>query len=144
MKSHITTPCLPQSESETAGQLFDNWFDPIEAGLRDRVRQLLRAMFEGELDELLARSRYARRAKLAKRDSGEPVGVTGHRHGHRSRSLLGTFGRLEIELPRARLNTADGKTTEWKSQRTQGSLISLAFVCFAGIVSGAVAGSGWK
>ena len=44
------------------------------------------------------------------------MGVTGHRHGHRSRSLLGTFGRLEIELPRARLNTADGKTTEWKSQ----------------------------
>src|SRR5215211_3254820 len=43
-------------------------------------------------------------------------GVTGHRHGHRSRSLLGTFGRMQIEVPRARLNTADGKTTEWKSQ----------------------------
>ena len=39
-----------------------------------------------------------------------------HRHGHRSRSLLGSFGRVEIEVPRARLNTADGKTTEWKSK----------------------------
>jgi hypothetical protein len=32
MISHITTSCLPQSETETAVQLFDNWFDPIEAG----------------------------------------------------------------------------------------------------------------
>ena len=29
---------------------------------------------------------------------------------------MGTFGKVEIEVPRARLNTADGKTTEWKSQ----------------------------
>src|SRR6202023_379162 len=37
------------------------------------------------------------------------------RHGHRSRSLLGTFGPVEIAVPRARLDTAEGKTTEWKS-----------------------------
>jgi hypothetical protein len=37
-------------------------------------------------------------------------------HGHRSRSLLGTFGPVKVEVPRARLNTADGKTTEWKSR----------------------------
>ena len=115
MTSDSTTACLPQSEIETAEHLFDNWFDPIEAGLRDRVRELLQAMLEGELDEVLARSRYVRRAKPADGDANA-VGVTGHRHGHRSRSLLGTFGRLEIEMPRARLNTADGKTTEWKSQ----------------------------
>jgi putative transposase len=42
--------------------------------------------------------------------------VTGHRHGHRSRSLMGTFGRTEIEVPRARLDGVDGKTTEWKSK----------------------------
>jgi hypothetical protein len=28
----------------------------------------------------------------------------------------GSFGPIEIAVPRARLNTADGKTTEWKSQ----------------------------
>jgi hypothetical protein len=39
MTSHITTSCLPQSEIETSGQLFDNQLDPIEAGLRDRVRE---------------------------------------------------------------------------------------------------------
>src|SRR5258708_1671274 len=31
-------------------------------------------------------------------------------------SLTGTFGPIEIAVPRARLTTADGKTTEWKSQ----------------------------
>src|SRR5205807_48275 len=41
--------------------------------------------------------------------------VAGHRHGSRTRSLVGTFGPTEIEVPRARLDTADGKTTEWRS-----------------------------
>jgi hypothetical protein len=116
MTSHSTTPCLSQSEIATAEHLFDNWFDPIETGLRDRAREFLQAMFEAELDEALARSRYARRAKPSSDDSKETVGVSGHRHGHRSRSLLGTFGQVEIAVPRARLDTPDGKTTEWKSR----------------------------
>jgi len=116
MTRHSTTPCLPQSEIETTGQLFDNWFDPIEAVVRDRAREFLQAMLEAELDEALARSRYARRGKPSSSDSEEAVAVTGHRHGHRSRSLLGTFGKVEIAVPRARLNTPDGKTTEWKSR----------------------------
>jgi transposase-like protein len=114
MTSHITTPCLPQSEIETATHLFDNWFDPIETELRDRVREFLQAMLEAELDEALGRSRYSRRTQSC--DSEAPTKVTGHRHGHRSRSLLGTFGQVKVDVPRARLNTPDGKTTEWKSR----------------------------
>jgi hypothetical protein len=98
-----TTPCVAQSEIETTGELFDNWFDPIEAGLRDRTREFLQAMFEAELEEVLARSRYSRRAKSPSGDSKDAAAVTGHRHGHRSRSLLGTFGKVEIAVPRARL-----------------------------------------
>jgi putative transposase len=116
MTSNSSTPCLPQSEIETAGHLFDNWFDPIEAGLWDRAREFLQAMLEAELDEVLARSRCVRRAKSPSGDTEELPGVTGHRHGHRPRSLLGTIGRMEIEMPRARLNTPDGKTTEWRSR----------------------------
>ena len=116
MTSHSTTPCLPQSEIETAEQLFDTWFDPIEVGLRDRARTFLQAMLEGELDEVLARSRYARRVKPLSDDLAKTVGVTGHRHGHRPRALLGTFGRMQIAMPRARLKTPDGTTTEWKSR----------------------------
>jgi hypothetical protein len=81
-----------QPQTETAVHLFDNWFDPIEAGLRNRTREFLQAMFEGELDMVLARSHYARRAKPSSGDAEGAVGATGHRHGHRSRSLLRSFG----------------------------------------------------
>src|ERR1700730_179710 len=48
--------------------------------------------------------------------SGRVADVPAHRHARRPRTLLGTFGQLKIEVPRARLETPDGKTTEWKSQ----------------------------
>jgi hypothetical protein len=35
--SPSTPPILPQSDTDGAGHLFDNWFDRIEAGLCDRV-----------------------------------------------------------------------------------------------------------
>jgi hypothetical protein len=38
-----------QSAAETAAHLLDDWFDPIEAGLRDRVRELIQGMIESEL-----------------------------------------------------------------------------------------------
>jgi putative transposase len=116
MTSNTTKPELTQPEPETAAHLFDNWFDPIETGLRDRVREFIQAMFEGELEAALSRPRYARSVRPLSGDGEDTVCVSGHRHGHRRRSLLGSFGQLEIEVPRARLNTPDGKTTEWKSQ----------------------------
>ena len=47
--------------------LFDNWFDPIETGLRARVREFIEALIRGELDAALARPRYGRRAKVERR-----------------------------------------------------------------------------
>ena len=38
------------------------------------------------------------------------------RNGSRTRTLTGTFGKTEITVPRARLQGADGATTEWKSK----------------------------
>ena len=105
-----------QPTAETAVYLFDDWFDPIEAGVRDRVREFIQAMIEGELDAALMRPRYGRRSQSSGGDADGPIGVTGHRHGHRSRSLMGTFGRTEIAVPRARLDGPDGQTTEWKSK----------------------------
>ncbi len=81
--------------------------------MRDRVREFIEELIRGELDAVLARPRYGR-AKMA--GDEESAGVAGHRHGSRTRSLTGTFGQIEITVPRARLNTPDGKTTEWKSQ----------------------------
>ena len=116
MTSNTTKTDSSQPATETAAHLFDNWFDPIESGLRDRVHEFLHAMFEGELDMALSRPRYARREQPSSCDGEGAVGAIGHRHGHRSRSLLGSFGQVEIAVPRARLNTPEGKTKEWKSQ----------------------------
>jgi hypothetical protein len=116
MKNVTTKHDSSQPAADTAVYLFDDWFDPIEAGVRDRVRGFIQAMIESELDETLMRPRYGRRlASSSDKDEGSAA-ITGHRHGHRSRSLTGTFGRTEIAVPRARLVGADGKTTEWKSK----------------------------
>jgi len=113
MTSNITKTHSPQCRGETAPQLFDDWFDPIETAVRERARAFIEELIRSELDVALARPRYERSKKAGR--EGAP-GITGHRHGSRPRSLIGSFGPIEIAVPRARLNTADGKTTEWKSQ----------------------------
>jgi putative transposase len=91
--------------------LFDDWFDPIETGVRERVRGFIETMLEEELDGALSRPRYGRRQA-----GGEgAAALAGHRHGHRKRALTGTFGKTEIAVPRARIAGEDGKTSEWKS-----------------------------
>jgi putative transposase len=79
------------------------WFDPIEAELRERVRGFLEEIVEQEATVALGRSRYQRGA------------AGGYRHGTRSRRLLGSFGPIEIAVPRARLFAADGTSREWRS-----------------------------
>ena len=87
--------------------LFDGtaWFDPIEAGLRERIRGFLETMLEEELTAALGRGRY-------RRDS-EATG--GYRHGVRHRQILGSFGPLEITVPRGRIPRPEGGTAEWRS-----------------------------
>ena len=79
------------------------WFDPIEAGLRGRIRGFIEELVEQELTEALGRRRHER------------GGAAGHRHGHRERRLTGSFGRVEIAVPRARLRAGEGSTREWRS-----------------------------
>jgi putative transposase len=113
MTSITTTPDSLQPAAEMAVDLFDDWFDPIETEVRGRARQFIEELIRSELDAALARPRYGR---IQMAGDEERAGVSGHRHGRRKRSLTGTFGPVEIEVPRARLNTPEGKTREWKSQ----------------------------
>ena len=82
--------------------LFDGsaWFDPIEAGVRDRIRGFIETMLEEELTTAVGRGRYCR--------SGEPVG--GYRHGVRHRQILGSFGPLNITVLRGRIPNAKSAT----------------------------------
>ena len=115
MTSVTTKPDVSQPTTQSNSHLFDDWFDPIETGIRDRVRELIEEMIRSELDAVLSRPRYGRRAEHS--EGGEvAAGAAGHRHGSRVRTLMGTFGKADIAVPRARLNASDGKTTEWKSQ----------------------------
>ena len=111
MKSITTKPQLSQAPSDTV-RLFGGWFDPIETEVCERAREFIEELIRGELDAALARPRYGRGHMSG---DEENTGNSGYRHGHRTRSLTGTFGPIKIAVPRARLNSPDGKTTEWKS-----------------------------
>jgi putative transposase len=115
MTSVTTKSDSSQPGGEASVDLFDNWFDPIETRVRERVRDFIEAVIHGELDTALARPRYGRRAKAIDGANGG-TSLAGHRHGSRTRSLTGTFGKMEIAVPRARLNSPDGKTKEWRSK----------------------------
>jgi putative transposase len=96
--------------------LGEGWADALEAGVRLRIRGFIEGLLEAELEAALSRKRYERRpppAGGAGVDApGRPVG---HRHGHRERRLLGTFGPVAIRVPRARLSVPGGGTTEWRN-----------------------------
>ena len=124
MPNNITKLAEQQPAGTATAQLFEDWFDPIETAVRDRVHGFIQAMIEAELDEALSRTRYARHAKSGlgsqlEAPDGKAAGdapLCGYRHGHRSRSLMGTFGETLISVPRARIDAPDGKTTEWQSK----------------------------
>jgi putative transposase len=113
MTINTTKPDSLQPTTEMAVDLFDNWFDPIETEVRARARQFIEELIRGELDAALARPHYGRSKMAGNKARAE---VTGHRHGSRTRSLTGTFGPIEIAVPRARLTRPEGGTVEWKSQ----------------------------
>src|SRR5512143_567079 len=81
------------------------WMDPLEERGRQSIRGFIEQLVESELEAFLGRQRYGR---------GGPV--AGHRHGHRERQLLGTFGPTTVSLPRARVQGPEGPTREWRSQ----------------------------
>ena len=111
MGIHSTKSELPHSATDASQQLFGAWFDPIEMGVRQRVRGFIEELVEAELQEALSRPRYARAVP-----AGAGNAPRGHRHGHRSRKIIGTFGPVEIKAPRARLKAGEGKTIEWNSK----------------------------
>lgn len=83
---------------------FNAWIDPLEQALRQGMQHYLRELLEQEVNEALGRLRY-RQGDATK----------GYRHGHRARTVIGTFGRLTVDVPRARINAEAGNTREFRS-----------------------------
>jgi len=122
MTMDSTTPV-----DETTLFLGEAWSDPIEAGIRDRVRGFIEELIEEELAAALGRGRYQRRHRRGEGEAGSADGppaaaatdvapLDGHRHGHRERRITGSFGTVEIAVPRARIGGGDGRGCEWKSK----------------------------
>jgi putative transposase len=121
----MTTDSM-KAEDDAKLFLGENWSDPIEAGIRDRIRGFIEQLIEEELAAALGRGRYERRHHRGCGEAGSldglPAAATaddaldGHRHGHRQRRITGSFGTVEIAVPRARIGGAGGPGREWKSK----------------------------
>jgi putative transposase len=85
---------------------FEWGADTIEAEIRQRVRGMIEAVVEEELEATLGAGRSQR------------VGAarTGYRHGARERQLTTSLGKTTIMLPRARLKDTGGEESEWHSR----------------------------
>src|SRR5471030_990254 len=113
MKTDTIKP--PADAAEATLFLGDDWFDPLETGVRTRIRNFIEELLEAELDAALGRDRYER-PRLGETGAGGGLVVrAGHRHGHRERQLMGTFGPVTVRVPRARFSASEGKTAEWRN-----------------------------
>jgi transposase-like protein len=99
--------------AESLGVFDETWFDPIEIGVRDRIRGFIEELVEAELNEVLGRTRYQRPAGNPGTEAAQET--VGYRHGRRERRLLGSFGPVTISVPRARVSNTDGTSQEWRS-----------------------------
>ena len=106
-----------------------DWIDPLEAVFRSGVRSYLQELLEQEVSAALGRLRH-----------GREEAAQGYRNGHRERTLLGTFGKLTLAAPRARIEEEGGGTHEFHSRLlprykrlTPGALSLIASAYLAGV-----------
>lgn len=92
-----------QDSSTSAGSVLQFRQD-LHAKLRDGVRQAIETVLEEELAAALGAETHAR-----------TPGRRGYRHGAVTRTLTTREGTRPITVPRARLETADGGTEEFRS-----------------------------
>jgi transposase-like protein len=98
----MTEHTVTEAEMSSLGA---EWFDPLEAGVRQQIRRFIEELLEEEVAAALQRDRYER-----------VEGAAGYRNGHRDRQLVGTFGPVSVSVPRARVRTTTGVLEEWHSR----------------------------
>lgn len=77
----------------------------LELMMRQRARHWIETIVEEEVDAVLG-------AALSERTDARG----GYRHGTRERTLTTSLGPTTIDMPRARIDQADGSSREWRSQ----------------------------
>jgi transposase-like protein len=76
----------------------------LQGRLRDRIRAAIETTLEEELTEALGSDRHAR-----------TITRSGYRHGATTRIITTAEGTRTLEVPRGRVRTSDGTTTEFQS-----------------------------
>lgn len=79
--------------------------DSIEMAMRTRIRETIEDLVQEELDAVLGATKSARVGEQRH----------GYRHGTRERRLTTSLGPTTFAMPRARIQEADGRRTEWRS-----------------------------
>lgn len=79
--------------------------DTIEQYMREQIREKLEKLIEEEVMQAMGAGRYERVGERR-----------GYLHGQRPRTLTTSLGPTTLEMPRARLKTETGGTTEWSSR----------------------------
>lgn len=79
--------------------------DLLTGGIRGKLKELVQVLLEGEVEEALDAAKYARSEVRA-----------GYRNGTKPRTIHTSMGSVKLEMPRARLDRAQGGTEEWQSQ----------------------------
>jgi len=102
-RDHTTEKNSIEGAAPSALFAGEGWLDPIGSGILGRIRELIEELVEQKLGSARGRGRYER------------GGTSGHRHGHRTRLLTGSFGSVEFAMPRARPREPEGTKREWRS-----------------------------
>lgn len=83
---------------------LSDWVDPLELAFRSGVQSYLQELLEQEVTVALGRLRHGREET-----------ARGYRNGHRDRTLIGTFGKVTLAVPRARVLDQAGGSEEFRS-----------------------------
>jgi transposase-like protein len=100
------TPMERDSRKAVEEEGFEWGADTIEAEIRERIRGMIEAVVEEELEATLGAGRSQRVS----------AGRIGYRHGTRERELTTSLGKTKLTVPRARRKGADGAESEWHSR----------------------------
>lgn len=79
--------------------------DPLTEGIKAKLGELVKLLLDTELEENIKAVRYSRSQERS-----------GHRNGVKSRRIYGSFGAVDIKVPRGRIKDAEGEEGEWQSR----------------------------
>jgi putative transposase len=91
-----------ESDSRSGGQ----GKGALEELMRERIRATIETIVDEELEAALGAARSQRVGPVR----------AGYRHGKRTRTLTTSLGATTIAMPRARIESADGRRREWHSR----------------------------